>query len=54
MIYKTLKVGDRIKCFSKDEADHLVYILEGDGFKCIEKYLGDGCFDVLVCGLINN
>ena len=27
MTYKTLKVGDRIKCFNKDEADHLVYIL---------------------------
>ncbi len=28
MTYKTLKVGDHIKCFSRDEAETLIYILE--------------------------
>ena len=52
MTYKTLKVGDHVKCFSKDEADHLIYILEEDGYKCTEKPLDDGCFDVFICSLV--
>lgn len=49
MTYKTLKVGDHIKCFSRDEAETLIYILENDGFKCNSADLKDGQVDVFVC-----
>ena len=49
MTYKTLKVGDHVKCFSRDEAETLIYILENDGFKCNSADLKDGQVDVFVC-----
>ena len=51
MIYKTLKVGDHIKCNSTDEAIDLAYILENDGFNCTLNTREDGAPEVYISGV---
>ena len=50
MTYKTIKVGDRVKCNSVDEAMDLAYILENDGFKCLVNTREDGAPEVYIWG----